>query len=91
MHACAKGGARRPQHYFLHVRNGNGTVILDPEGAGFADLQSAKAEAIASARELISECVRSGTSMGLHRVFEIVDGNGQTVATVPFSDAVVAD
>lgn len=94
--ACRHHAQSRPsptadgptRHYFLHIRNGAADVI-DPEGEEFADLASAKAAAIQGARELISQCVLAGMPMGLHRVFEIVDGNGNALATVPFSEAVV--
>jgi hypothetical protein len=76
------------QHYFLHVRSGD-SRLEDPDGADFADIAAAKAEAIESARELISECVLTGLPMGLHRLFEITDDEGRLVASVPFSDAVM--
>jgi Domain of unknown function (DUF6894) len=78
------------QHYFLHIRDG-AARLDDPDGEDFADLARAKAEAIESARELISECVLNGMALGLHRVFEIVDGENRILATVPFSEAIVAD
>jgi two-component system, response regulator PdtaR len=86
----AQDGEEKMQHYFLHIRNGHVNVD-DPEGADFADLASARAEAIESARQLISQCVLAGTPMGLQRVFEIVDDDGQTVASVPFSEAIAGD
>jgi CheY-like chemotaxis protein len=86
----ASAGEGEMQHYFLHIRNGD-TRVVDPDGGDFADLASAKAEAIESARELISQCVLNGRPLGLHRVFEIVDRNGQMLAAVPFSEAIAAD
>ncbi len=76
--------------YFLHIRNGDARHD-DLDGGYFADLASAKVEAVEGAREIISECVLSGLPMGLHRVFEIVDGNGQILATVPFSEAIATN
>jgi hypothetical protein len=77
-------------HYYLHIRNREGRLD-DPEGAEYADLATAKVEAIEGARQLISECVRNGTPLGLYRAFEIVDSNEQILATVRFSEAVVTD
>jgi hypothetical protein len=74
-------------HLFLHIRDGE-TRLLDPVGADFRDLASAKAEAIKSARELISECVLTGVPMGLHRVFEIDNAGGCTLTMVPFWEAI---
>jgi hypothetical protein len=40
--------------YFLHVRDGY-KFISDPAGCVFRDLESARSEAIESARELMAE------------------------------------
>jgi CheY-like chemotaxis protein len=90
--ACARHRDGHPvtQRYFLHVRDGDAR-LADPDGANFIDLASARAEAIESARELIAECVRTGSPMGLHRVFDIANSSGQVLATVPFSDAIARD
>ena len=65
------------QRYFLHITNG-ASRLDDPEGAEFGDIAEAKAEAIQSARELISQCVLTGLPIGLHRLFEIADAEGRT-------------
>jgi len=90
--ACLPNGADQAAtlHLFLHIQDGEAR-LLDPEGADFPDLASAKAEAIKSARELLSQCVLTGTPMGLHRVFEIADAGGRTLTTVPFSEAIATD
>jgi len=77
-------------HLFLNIRDGE-TQLLDPEGGAFRDLASAKAEAITSARELISQCVLTAEPLGLHRGFEIADPAGCTLTTVPFSEAIAFD
>ena len=74
-------------HYFLHIRDGD-ERLDDPEGGDFDNLAGAKDEALQGARELISECVRVGSPMRLHRVFEIADPEGRIFATVPFADAI---
>jgi hypothetical protein len=54
--------------YFLHLVNG-AERTEDPEGAEFVDLAAAKQEAIECARELISQLVLAGSSLGLGRHF----------------------
>jgi len=46
--------------YYLHHRRHNMATIYDPEGADFATLEDARLEALAAARELISQQVIEG-------------------------------
>jgi hypothetical protein len=71
---------------FLHIRNG-ANLIRDLEGASFPDLASARAEAIASARELMCQSILSHGRLGIERRFEITNDIGEVEIVVPFHDA----
>jgi len=61
--------------------------VADDVGEDFADLASARQEALASIRELIIDSLRMGRGLELDRSFEIRDSAGSIVAEVPFADA----
>jgi hypothetical protein len=63
----------------LHVRE----VTKDPDGSELPDLRAAKAPAVAAACEITAESLRAGEMPGA-RHFEIGDGAGRMLATVPF-------
>jgi hypothetical protein len=73
--------------YYFHQRRQDGARIMDEDGAEFSDLDAALAEALTSARELMSETVLHGF-IELNRAFEISDREGHVLLTVPLSDAV---
>ena len=72
-----------PQFY-LDVLDGD-QVIQDLEGIDFADRDTALAEAVAGARDLIAHGIMQNEDVS-GQVFRIRGGNGETVATVPFRD-----
>jgi len=67
--------------YFFHIRDGD-TVILDEEGAEFADTVAASEEARASASDLASELVREG-HYSLSSQVELTDEDGAVLFIVP--------
>jgi len=69
--------------YYLHIRNG-GKLEVDPDGIELPDLDAALAEAVKVARELVDEV----DDLGRDALIEITDGSGETILTMPFSDAV---
>ena len=73
------------QHFFLDVRDGR-AVLQDPDGQDFLDLDAAITEAAASARDLVAYGLMQNRDVS-SRFFLIRDENEQTVATVPFRDA----
>ena len=73
--------------FFLHVRDGD-AVFADEAGSEFANLDAARAEAIECARELMSQGILNGGLLGIERIFEIADGTGCTLMTVPFREAI---
>ena len=77
-------------HCFLHVRNGP-DLLQDPDGQELADLAAAKEEAVAVARDLMAECLRSGQPLGLGRMMVIADENGDITYEVAFRAALPRD
>lgn len=80
VHIDLLAGARMPI-YFFHIRDGD-TVILDEEGAEFADTVAASEEARASASDLASELVREG-HYSLSSQVELTDEDGAVLFIVP--------
>jgi len=78
------GEVAHVQHFFLNILNGS-TVLEDPDGQDFANLDGAIAEAAASARDLVAYGIMQNEDMSA-RSFLIRDGKDETVATVPFRD-----
>jgi hypothetical protein len=74
---------------FLNVRNPGGDTTIDPDGEEFETLRQAEAEARATARDLMADALRSALPVGLDRVIELVDGTGETIASVTFEEAFV--
>src|SRR5215217_1262319 len=71
-------------NFFFDVLNGR-EVREDPEGQEFADLDAARAEAVASARDLVAYAIMRNEDLS-GRSFLIRDESEQMVATVPFRD-----
>jgi hypothetical protein len=68
--------------FFLHQVFAN-YRISDPDGDDFQTLHDARLEALAAAREIISNALRAGR--GLVRIdFEIADQAGNILSVVPF-------
>ena len=63
--------------YFLHIRDGD-ELIPDEEGTELPDLDAAKAEAIAGARDILAEKLRSGERLD-GEVIEIADEAGNRI------------
>ncbi|HEX3674652.1 MAG TPA: hypothetical protein VHU87_10295 [Rhizomicrobium sp.] len=74
-----------PRYYF-HIREG-GNLVEDEEGAEVPDLEAAKSEARASARDLAIDEIRNERRVN-GRVIEVADGYGKTLATIAIRDVV---
>jgi hypothetical protein len=72
-----------PRYYF-HVRDENG-FRQDAEGLDLPDIEAARRKALDMACELWSERPPDGAHND--QTFEIADEAGETVLTVPFSEA----
>jgi hypothetical protein len=70
--------------FHFHVRDG-GRVIEDPDGSELPNLEAARAEALAAAREAIAERIRTGKVVE-SRSFEITGEAGRVLATVTYRD-----
>lgn len=78
--------------YYINHRNSDG-VSPPMDGEGYADIETAREECLVSAKQLISEWLAGGQPLSemLHQSFEVANEGGDTVLTVPFSDALEAD
>lgn len=72
--------------YFFHIHDA-GEIIRDEEGSVLPDVQSARTEAIQSARDILAEHVRAGDVVDGRR-FEVADETGKVLFVVPFADLV---
>ncbi len=72
--------------YFFHVYETKGTVE-DTEGIEFPDEAAARLEAMRAARDIMAEHIRKGEDVS-GWLFEIADGSGWPIMTVPFSEAI---
>lgn len=70
--------------YFFHVRDED-RLIEDQDGSELPDLEAARTEAAAAAREILAEQIRTGKEMS-GRSFEITDDTGKVLATVTLRD-----
>lgn len=74
------------RRFYFHIRDGSG-LIEDPDGSDLPDLDAARAEALASAREILANRLRSGEVLDGQSI-EITDAAGEVLATVPLKDAI---
>jgi hypothetical protein len=70
--------------YFYDLADG-GEVIADPDGVDFVDLETAIAEAVGGAREVVAHGIMMNEDLS-GQSFLIRDEDGQTRATVRFRD-----
>jgi hypothetical protein len=71
--------------FFLNVRDGD-YLTRDVEGIEVANLEVARAEALAAARDVLGDEVKYGRVQD-NRQYEITDEAGQVLATIPLMDA----
>ena len=73
-----------PRFHFHH-RTPAG-LIIDPDGSELPDLEAAHTEAITAARHLWAEAIVAGRDL-TDEHFEIADGDGSTLSSLPFREA----
>ncbi|MBX9457301.1 MAG: hypothetical protein KL863_15445 [Rhizobium sp.] len=74
-----------PRYYF-NIRSSQG-LIEDPDGTDLPDLDTARAEARQSARDLLASLLQAGEEVD-GQVFEIADGDGRVLDRLPFRSVV---
>ncbi|MCJ2008662.1 hypothetical protein MKK70_01565 [Methylobacterium sp. E-041] len=76
--------------YFFHVRHREGPagLAIDEEGDELADVEAARARALAVARRMIAQDRLTLIRDWMVCSFEIADEAGERVLTVPFGDTV---
>jgi hypothetical protein len=72
--------------YFFHLRND--MDVPDPEGQELADLDAARAQAVAYAIDMAAASVLEHRKVNLQHRIEVEDEAGQVLETVKFGDAV---
>ena len=72
--------------YYFNIYND--ADVLDDEGIELADLATAKAEAIRSARSMMAEHLLAGKPITLKHRIEIADARGQVLAAIFFGELI---
>jgi hypothetical protein len=75
--------------YFFDLIKGN-ELVEDDQGEDFADIEAAKLEGLASARELLADAAKKGI-LATSPVYLIRNAAGDILATIPFKDALKPD
>ncbi|SDD94550.1 DUF6894 family protein [Belnapia rosea] len=71
--------------FFLNIRDGD-FLARDDEGLEFPDLEAARAEALAAARDVLGDAIQHDQVQDT-RQYEITDPSGKVLATIPLMDA----
>ena len=66
--------------FYFHLRSGE-NVIADEEGSDLPDIAAARLEALAAARYILAEAIRSGAK-NIPEAFVIADSEGRELETV---------
>ena len=74
--------------FYFHVRSGE-NIMSDDEGTECADVNAAREEALATARDVLADAIRSSKNE-TPDCFIIADANGRELMTVPFNEALPA-
>jgi hypothetical protein len=72
-------------HFYLHLRDGD-RLIEDQEGSELPDLDAARQQAMAGAREILAGKMLAGEVVNGQR-FEITDEAGVVVCSLPLKEA----
>lgn len=69
--------------FFFHLRLDD-QVIADQDGQDLPDAAAARQEALASARQIMADAIRSGNE-NIPEAFVIADSEGRELETVPLA------
>jgi hypothetical protein len=75
---------------FIHIITDEERLI-DPDGGEFTDLESARAEASQSARDLMAEELRCGRPVPFAWQTQVADSDGNILLTLPFARLVFSE
>ena len=73
--------------YYLDVHEAGKTVAIDPEGAEFPSLETARLEAIEAARQLAANRALTGVIPVVGSFIEIAMEGSEVSLVVPFEEA----
>jgi hypothetical protein len=73
--------------FYLHIRQGDGCLLEDPDGFDAPDIGAARAEAINGIRDLLAAAIKRGDGSVLDEAIVITDEAGQELMTIPYIDA----
>jgi len=76
--------------YFIHIITDQERLV-DPDGGEFADLESARAEASQSARDLMAEELRCGRPVPFAWRAQVADDEGNVLLSLPFARLVFSE
>lgn len=71
--------------FYLHFTRGGG-LVEDPEGSDLPDLEAARQEALAAARDLWANAIVDGRDLS-EQQFVIANEDGQSVLVLSFVEA----
>ncbi|SHH62463.1 DUF6894 family protein [Bradyrhizobium erythrophlei] len=69
--------------YYFHIRLRE-QLITDLEGSDFCDLAAARLEALAAARHILADAIRSGNE-NIPDAFVLADSEGRELESVPLA------
>jgi uncharacterized protein DUF6894 len=67
--------------FFIHFQNSNDTLAKDDMGQDLPGLEEARAAALVSAREIVADNVKAGTSISLVAVI-VTNESGRELLTI---------
>ena len=73
------------RRFFFHLRSGE-QIITDYEGVDLLDVDTARQEALAAARQILADAIRSGRK-DIPEAFVIADSEGRELETLLFAEA----
>ena len=69
--------------FYFHLRSGD-QVLADEKGSDLPNVEAARLEALAAARFIVADAIRSGHG-NIPEAFVIADSEGHELETVPLS------
>jgi hypothetical protein len=70
--------------YYFHLRLVDDRIIADQDGSDLPDAATARREALAAARQMLADAIKSG-SENIPEALVITDSEGRELETVPIA------